>query len=204
MKFLSSFFVLPALALAGPLSRPRGSGQPARLLSVSTSGSGCPSGTVATETSPDGLVTTVGFDNYSTNIGPGVASENREKFCDLTVTVRFPLGCTAVSLATTYHGFAQLDSGVTASLTSSYTLSTGVLAGGNPPTTVLSSTQFGEGDVYTKQDPTSSTVIVRNANEQNVSFVARIRIFLVATNGTVAGLATADDATIAIARQSKC
>jgi hypothetical protein len=194
---------LPALALAGPLLVVPRADQQARITSVTPSGPGCPPNTFATETSQDGQVLTVGFINYTTGVGPGISPSDREKSCDLAIKVAFPVGaCTSVDITTTYHGFIDLESGTSASFLRSYNLSPGTLtAGGNPPTAVYGA---GDGAVYTRADAEAGKVNVRNANEANVSFTVRTRLFVQASNNAATGLASVDDATIAITQQRKC
>ena len=202
MRLLNYVTLLPAVAWASPLATRQTT--PAQIVSVSASGPGCAAGTFTTDLAPDGQAITVGFDAYDTSVNPS-SSANREKFCDLTVTIRFPVACTAIGLATTYHGFAQVDSGVTGRFSSSYSISPGILSGGNPPTTLFTSAQYGgDGAVFTKQDVTSGVVAVQSANQRNVSFVVRSRVALIAATSANSGLAEVEDATIAITQQRKC
>jgi len=204
MRLLRYASLLPTLAWATPVSIARQTSS-AQIVGVSATGPGCGAGTFTTDLADDGQSITVGFDAYDTSVNP-ISSANREKFCDLTVTIRFPVACTALSLATTYHGFAQVDSGVTGRFSSFYSLSPGVLSGGgSPPTTLFTSAQYGgDGAVFTKQDLSSGTVSVRDANQSNVSFVVRSRVALIATTSANEGLAEVEDATIAITQQRRC
>lgn len=68
-----------------------------------------------------------GFDAYQTALGAGVASEERDKHCQLFWNLRFPFGGTAASIETVYHGFAAIGEGATGVLMSSYDLSPGEL-----------------------------------------------------------------------------
>jgi hypothetical protein len=194
--------LLPILALAAPAPEGRQSGG-IRISSVSTSGSGCPQGSVSTSISDDGSVVTIGYDSYQTNVGPGVDSSQREKYCDIFLTLLYPLGCTSAVMASTYHGFAQLDSGVSGSFAAAYVLSPGSTST-NPPTTTFSSSQWSAGGVYTKSDSVTTKNTVRTLNQRTAIFAARTRVTLIAVNSTVSGTLTDDDATIAITSQIKC
>ena len=205
MKFL--FALLPAAVLAGPIVRDEPT---ARITQVSLSGDGCPSGTTSSDISDDAQTLTLGFDAYATLVGPGArpGQDARERWCEVSLRVAFPRGCTTARVATTYHGYAQVDAGVTGSLATSYVLLPGTLdgKGANPPPALVSAAAGfgGEGGVYTKKDAVDARVDVRNASEQVVSLVVRTRLGLQAANGTVSGTLTQDDATIAISQLARC
>jgi hypothetical protein len=201
MRLIKALLLLPALVLAAPSIFPRQS-TPIQIASVTYSGTGCPAGSVSTETSPDGTVITLGFSSYQTLIGPGSLSEDREKHCELFFVLRYPIGCTSAVIAATYHGFAELESGVSGTFISTYSLSPGSTSS-NPPPTTFSSSQWA-GGVYTKPDLISTTASIQNFNQRNVSFVARTRILLQAPNPSVSGTLTGDDATVAITQQRSC
>ncbi|KAK1764281.1 hypothetical protein QBC33DRAFT_547672 [Phialemonium atrogriseum] len=200
MKFLSAL-LLPALALAAPTSLdPRQAGQ-IQITSVTASGAGCPQGSFSTSISPDGTVITFGFDSYQTLVGP--QTNQREEDCNIFLGLRFPVGCSSASISTTYHGFAQIDSGVTGTLQASYNLSPGSLTG-STPTTTFTSASWGGGGVYTKQDTLTAKATINSPNQQNVNFEIRNRAILQASNSAVSGTLTVDDTTITITQIKKC
>ncbi|KAL1848002.1 hypothetical protein VTK73DRAFT_10215 [Phialemonium thermophilum] len=204
MKPASALLISLLTPLVGaiPVRDPRQSSQ-IQITGVSTSGSGCPQGSVSTNISPDGSVLTLGFDSYQTLVGPGASGSDREKNCDVFLTLRFPVGvCTAATLSITYHGFAEIESDVAGSLAASYTLSPGS-GGGNPPATTFTASNWSGGGVYTRQDAVSASATIQNPNQRDVSLAVRTRLILSASNSGASGTLTADDATVAIA-QRRC
>lgn len=200
MKFLSAL-LLPALALAAPASLITRQASQIQIASVTASGGGCPQGSFSTDISPDGTTITFGFDSYQTFVGP--QTSQRELDCNIFLSLRFPLGCTSAAISTTYHGFVQLDSGVTGSFPASYNLSPGFLTGSTPATS-FTSASWGAGGVYTKLDSVSAKATINSPNQQNVNFEIRNRAFLQAPNSVASGTLTVDDATITIAQIKKC
>lgn len=207
MKCLYSHLLLTTLALATPVPDRRQSSL-ARITSAALTGTGCPSDTFTSELSEDGQVITLGFDTYQTLVGPSADPDDREKTCDVAITINYPLGCTVASLSTTYHGFAQLEPGVTGTFAAQYNISPGSLSGDGAspfPVTVSSHGFGGDGNVFTKVDEEiNSRVEVRNQHQRDVQFVVRSRIFVQARNGDVGGLLTQDDITVAIDSQGGC
>lgn len=204
MRLLNALLALPALAAALPAlvlpdisARQVTPDNQIQIIFATAFGPGCPPNTFSTQISPDGKVITFGFDSYQTNVGGDTPSSEREKFCDLSLVVKYPLGCSTATYTSTYHGFAILEPGVSGTFTSAYTLSPGS-TGSNPPPKTLGSGEFANGGVYTKQDITTTTTCINTQNQRNVIFQARTRIFLIASNQTVFGTVTGDDATIAV------
>ncbi|KAK5653412.1 hypothetical protein OQA88_8897 [Cercophora sp. LCS_1] len=196
-------FLLPALAAASPVARQVA---PAEIATLVASGPGCPSGSFEANIAPDGKSVTYGFNSYAVEIGPGASPSNREKYCDLTIGVRFPVGCSTATLRSTYHGFAQLGTGVTGTFQAQYNLSPGSLtSGANPAPAVISSAGFGgAGNVYTKVDSPVARVSVTNPNQRIVNFTVRSRIFLQSNNQSSQGLLTDDDLSVEIVGQGTC
>ncbi|PKS08514.1 hypothetical protein jhhlp_004899 [Lomentospora prolificans] len=198
----------PLLTLASPAPPPsllsRQSDSQVRITAVTTTGDGCPAGSFSTNINAAGTVATLGFDAYQSFVGPGTSGSDREKHCELFVTLRYPLGCTAASLTTTYHGFATLQPGVSGVVASTYNLSPGSLTNGNPASTVLSGVQWANGDVYTRNDVTSARVSVSSQQQRDVSFVIRNRLLLTAGSSSQEGAITADDVTLTVTGQSAC
>ncbi|KAJ9161069.1 hypothetical protein NKR19_g2625 [Coniochaeta hoffmannii] len=206
MKLLTSLLFLPALILCAPAGESPRSGQtaPVQFISASASGSGCPQG-VSTIIDDPGTTLTLGFDQYQTQVEPGVPGSEREKNCDIFLTLRYPLGCTSTTMSATYHGFAQLQSGVGGAFPASYVLSPGAVTSSQPPTTKFDATEFGTpGGVYTRNDAVTAKEDIRNANQQVVSLAVRTRVILQPINQTVAGTLTLDDASFQITEQQHC
>jgi hypothetical protein len=207
MKFLTYLSFLPALAVCAPAGEPLSSRQApqVQILSASLSGSGCPQGTTTTDISVDGAAITLGFDQYQTQVEPGVSGAEREKYCDIFLSVRYPLGCTSAMLSSTFHGFAQLQAGVSGTFPANYVLSPGSITSSQPPPTVFNAASFGvPGGVYTRKDSVSVKENIANANQQVVSLAIRTRIVLQPMNQTVAGTLTLDDASFEITQLQRC
>lgn len=202
-SLVSLFLPLLTLASPAPLT-PRQSDSQVRITAITTTGDGCPSGTYSSSINEAGTVLTLGFDTYQSAVGPGVPGPDREKHCELFVTLRYPVGCTTASLTTTYHGFAILQQGVSGVVASTYNLSPGSLTNGNPSSTVLSGAQWVDGDVYTRNDVVAARAPVVSQQQRDVSFVVRNRVLLTAGDSSQEGVVTADDVTLSITGQASC
>ncbi len=125
---LSAILCHAALTVAAPAGNSSDTPPPADEITInraSTSGSGCPRRAVSCDISPDRTVVTLGFDEFQTYIGRGRNAGDREKDCDIHLSLRYPSGYTFAVVDATYHGFAQLDSGVTGSMSSTYSFQSG-------------------------------------------------------------------------------
>lgn len=65
---------------------------------------------------------TFGFDEFNTYLGPGFAATDKTKSCLIPAKLSYPRGYTFEVVDATYHGFARLDVGMTASMRSLYTI----------------------------------------------------------------------------------
>jgi len=202
--FLGIVLLASALARATPTNSPRQTGL-VRIIDINPQGPGCPAGSFSVSFSSDRSVASFGFTKYNTHVSPTDLSADRELFCDIFMTLRYPLGCTAAVLDTTYRGFAQLQNGVTGTFSRQYNLSPGT-SGQNPPATTFTSATFGgAGNSYTKEDMVAISENINNDNQRNVSLVARTRIFLVTSGSTLSGTLTDTNTTVAITQQQhKC
>lgn len=205
MKSLTTLLLLP-LAYASPLiTRQTALSEPAQLVSFSATGPGCPSDSYSVDITEDGTVITYGFSSYHVEVGLGAPSEEREKHCDITLGVRFPVGCTKADFKSTYHGYVQLDDGVTGTFGSQYSLSPGTLSGGSPPSvTVTSAAYGGSGNSFLKDDIAGAKVVVNSEWQRTALFTLRNRILVQANGGSVSGFLDATDVTIAILNQAVC
>jgi len=168
---------------------------------ASTSGSGCPRRTVSCDISSDRTIVTLGFDEFQTFIGRGRAAADRDKNCEIHLNLHYPGGYTFAVVDATYHGFAQLDNGVNASLSSTYSFQTGNAATVSTSTDLGGSTGFTQGQVYTKHDQVPTSRRVRSPCGGNVNMLIRTRINLASTNASASGSVSGDDATIAFTQQ---
>ncbi|OAA60257.1 hypothetical protein SPI_05381 [Niveomyces insectorum RCEF 264] len=169
--------------------------------SVGFSGSGCPQGSVSTSISPDRTVVTFGFDEFQTYIGPDYDLGDRTKNCQLHLNLKYPGGFQFAVLDSTYHGFAQLDRGVTGTFYSTYYFSQDASATVTTQTSIAGGGTWADGQVYTKNDkvPTAS-VIYAPCGATGILNVNN-RIVLASSNKTATGQVTDDDATVAFTHQ---
>ncbi|OIW27131.1 hypothetical protein CONLIGDRAFT_656331 [Coniochaeta ligniaria NRRL 30616] len=203
MKLLSPTLFLPVAAFCAPVTVSSRQAAQIQFTSITTSGPGCPQGSITTDVTADVTAFTLGFDKYQTLVGPGVDGSNREKSCDIFLSLRYPLGCTSAVINTTYHGFAQLDSGVVGTLSVAYILSPGSTTN-SPPPAMFPASSWSIGEVYTKRDSVTATENIQNTNQRDVSLTIRTRIMLIVANSTMAGTLSIDDATVAITTAQGC
>ncbi|KAH9883987.1 hypothetical protein F4778DRAFT_577766 [Xylariomycetidae sp. FL2044] len=161
----SAFWLAPILASANPIGIVTDDGDtpnPAeiQIVSASASGNGCPQGTVTTDISPDRTVITFGFDAFQVYTGPGTNIADRTKNCQLHLNLKYPGGFQFAVLESTYHGYAQLEKGVTGNFYSTYYFSQDAAATTTTQTSITGGDLWELGDVYTKQDqvPTASII----------------------------------------------
>ena len=83
-------------------------------------GSGCPSGTVASDISEDAQAFTLLFDRYIAEAGPGIARSENRKNCNVLLNLHVPAGWSFTIMSVDYRGFAQLDSGTIGEEVSEY------------------------------------------------------------------------------------
>ncbi|KAK0734642.1 hypothetical protein B0T26DRAFT_632170 [Lasiosphaeria miniovina] len=177
--------------------------------SVRTSGSGCPRRAVTIDISEDRTVVTLGFDEFQTFFGRryGNSNTSRDKNCDIRLNLHYPSGYTFAVLDATYHGFAQLDSGVVGSVSSSYSFPDDRRTGragrsSATQTTIAGGGAYADGAVYTKHDvvPVAARV-VGPCDGKNTTLLIRTRINLNSNNDSASGTLTGDDASIALTQQ---
>ncbi|EMR63777.1 putative secreted protein [Eutypa lata UCREL1] len=195
----------PALIAATPIEFETGKpdGDLIRIISASTSGNGCPQGTVTTDLSPDGTVVTFGFDAFQTYIGPGTSVADRSKNCQLHLNLQYPGGFQFSVVEATYHGYAQLETGVTGTFLSTYYFSQD--AGATYKTTTRTSIEGGGvwelGQVYTKQDQVPTAAVIWSPCGATGLLNVNNRIALTSSNTTAFGTISDDDATVAFTQQ---
>ena len=163
-----------------------------RVESITASGTGCPSGSYTTSLSPSRDVGTIAFRQYNA----ALPSPN-SRACTVTVTLTYPSGCTRGNFQGTNHGFAQVNSGVTGTYTTSYRSSTGNSA--NPPASTFSGPSWVNGNTFTKTDIAPGQVVNRSPNTARVTYTATTQ--LNAGSGSGASL-TVDDISFRITNQS--
>ena len=87
---------------------------------VTVNGSGCPSGTVAANFTPDFTLLELTFSDFVAQIGPGTKPADWRKNCIIAATLHIPPGYTFALIGADYRGYAQVDPGVTGRQTTTY------------------------------------------------------------------------------------
>ncbi|KAI3321560.1 hypothetical protein HD806DRAFT_524023 [Xylariaceae sp. AK1471] len=196
-----------AMVAASPVVNPgTGSGtapdpSEIQIVSVSASGNGCPQGSVTTDLSPDKQVVTFGFDKFQTYIGPGSAIGDRSKNCQLHLNLKYPGGFQYAVVESTYHGYAQLEKGVTGTFYSTYYFSQSPADTTTTQTSIAGGGLWATGDVYTKQDLVPTAAVIWSPCGATGILNVNNRIALTSTNTTAFGSITDDDATVAFTQQ---
>ncbi|KXX82360.1 hypothetical protein MMYC01_201306 [Madurella mycetomatis] len=205
----STAFLLPALVAASPVAQIVGNDgwadapDPAQIqiVDASFSGSGCPQGSVSTSISPDKTVITFGFDAFQTEIGPGTRFPDRTKNCQLHLSLKYPGGFQFSVVESTYHGYAQLEKGVTGNFYSTYYFSQDAGATTTTQTSITGGGIWEQGQVYTKTDQVPTASYIFSPCGANGILNINNRIALTSTNSSAAGFITDDDATVAFTQQ---
>ncbi|KAI1816121.1 hypothetical protein GGS20DRAFT_583780 [Poronia punctata] len=172
-----------------------------QIVSVSASGNGCPQGSVTTDLSPDRQVVTFGFDSFQTYIGPGIAKSENTKNCQLHLNLQYPGGFQYAVLESTYHGYAQVEKGVTGNFYSTYYFSQSPADTTTTQTSIVGGSPWDLGDVYTKQDLVPTAAVIWSPCGATGILNVNNRIALTSTNSTAFGAITDDDATVAFTQQ---
>ncbi|RDL42345.1 Uncharacterized protein BP5553_02324 [Venustampulla echinocandica] len=209
MYTAAALLLLPALAVASPLNADfvpleRRQAPPAdqiTITSASSSGSGCPQGSVSTSLSDDKTFITFGFDAFQSYIGPQAAQADKTKNCQIHLDLKYPGGFQYAVVDATYHGYARLDPGVTGNFLSTYYFSQ---SASKTCTTKSSITgpQWLTGDVYTKHDEVETTATIWSPCGDGGLLNINNRIALITTNPKASGELSNDDATIAFTHQA--
>ncbi|RKU41420.1 hypothetical protein DL546_003669 [Coniochaeta pulveracea] len=201
-------FLLPALAVASPIAQTSPDGwsdgpdpSQIQILSAAFSGNGCPQGSVSTSISPDRTVITFGFDKFQTYIGPGYDPTQKTKNCQLHLNLKYPGGFQFAVVDSTYHGYAQLDPGVTGTFYSTYYFSQGAQTTTTTQTSISGGGIWAQGQVYTKADSVPTASVIYSPCGASGILNINNRIALTSTSATALGEVTDDDATVAFTQQ---
>jgi len=146
-------------------------------------------------------VVTFGFDKFQTYIGPGYDPTTKTKNCQLHLNLKYPGGFQFSVLDSTYHGYAQLDAGVTGSFYSTYYFSQDASATTTTQTSITGGGQWAQGQVYTKHDQVPSASFIYSPCGANGILNVNNRISLTSSNSQATGEVTDDDATVAFTQQ---
>ncbi|KAI0015087.1 hypothetical protein F4780DRAFT_787500 [Xylariomycetidae sp. FL0641] len=201
----SHILLLPALVAASPLGIVSDGDAPSpaeiQIVSVSASGNGCPQGTVTEDISPDRTVVTFGFDAFQTYIGPGTKASDKTKNCQLHLNLKYPGGFQFAVVESTYHGYAQLDEGVTGTFYSMYYFSQDAAATTTTETSIEGGDTWIDGDVYTKQDQVPTASVIWSPCGAAGILNVNNRVALTSRNSSASGQISDDDATVAFTQQ---
>ncbi|CAJ2504567.1 Uu.00g119610.m01.CDS01 [Anthostomella pinea] len=205
MRSFAALF-LPVLAAANPIGIVTGGDGPSpdqiQIVSVSASGNGCPQGTVTTDMSDDRTIVTFGFDAFQTYIGPGTTVADKSKNCQLHLSLSYPGGFQYSVVESTYHGYAQLETGVTGTFYSTYYFSQDAAATTTTETSIEGGSEWEGGDVYTKQDQVPTASVIWSPCGASGILNVNNRIALTSNDTTASGQISDDDATVAFTQQT--
>lgn len=145
-------------------------------------------------------VITLGFDDFQAYIGPGTSLADRSKSCKLLITLKYPPGYSFGVVSSTYHGYAQLDSGVTGSFSSIYFLTSLLSTTFSTSTSILGGGGYSGGNVYTETNTISTSNLVLSpcgllGLGSNAGLNVANTISLTSKNTSASGQMTDDDAT---------
>jgi hypothetical protein len=197
-------FILPALVAAAPRVKPLDTPEPGaiKIDAFTHSGNGCPQGSLAATISPDRTVITFGFDRFQTYIGPGTTIQDRSKNCALHLTLSYPSGYSFAVLDSTYHGFAQLEQGVTGTFFSTYFFSNDAAKTRTTQSSIVGGGIWADGQVYTKSESLPATDTIRSPCGGRTAILnINNRLALSSSNPDAGGMLTNDDATASITQQ---
>jgi hypothetical protein len=144
---------------------------------------------------------TFGFDDFQTYIGPGTVVSDHTKNCQLHLNLAYPGGFQFAVVDSTYHGYAQLDPGVTGSFFSTYYFSEDAAATTTTETVISGGGVWEAGQVYTKADTVPTASYVYSPCGTNGILNINNRIALTSNSSTASGEITDDDATVAFTQQ---
>ncbi|KAI1488037.1 hypothetical protein F5X96DRAFT_109809 [Biscogniauxia mediterranea] len=205
MRSFLAILLAPALAAANPIGIISDGDLPSpdevSIVSATASGNGCPQGTVTTNISPDRTVLTFGFDAFQTYIGPGTVISDRSKNCQLHLNLKYPGGFQFAVVESTYHGYAQLEEGITGTFYSTYYFSQDAAATTTTQTSIQGGGLWEGGDVYTKQDQVPTASVIWSPCGATGILNVNNRIALTSSNASASGQISDDDATVAFTQQ---
>jgi hypothetical protein len=119
----------------------------------------------------------------------------------LTSTPQYPGGFQFSVLESTYHGYAQLEPGVTGNFYSTYYFSQDAGATTTTQTSIQGGGIWEQGQVYTKADQVPTASYIFSPCGANGILNINNRIALTSSNTSAFGLITDDDATVAFTQQ---
>jgi hypothetical protein len=117
------------------------------------------------------------------------------------LNLKYPGGFQFAVVDSTYHGYAQLDSGVTGTFYSTYYFSQDASATTTTQTSISGGGVWQNGQVYTKADSVPTASYIFSPCGANGILNINNRVALTSTSSTATGTLTVDDATAAFTQQ---
>lgn len=128
-------------------------------------------------------------------------NNTRRSCADVPPSLQYPGGFQFSVLDSTYHGYAQLDAGITGNFYSTYYFSQDAQATTTTQTSIAGGGIWADGQVYTKNDKIPTASIIYSPCGATGILNINNRIALTSTNSSASGLITDDDATVAFTQQ---
>ena len=138
---------------------------------------------------------TFGFGKFQAYIGPGYSATDKTKSCQLSLGLKYPSGFQFAVVDSTYHGYAQLDKGVTGTFYSTYSFNPDNKNATITQTSISGGDAWADGQVYTKEDTVPITGYIFSPCSANGILVISNRISLTSSDSAATGVLTDDDAT---------
>jgi hypothetical protein len=185
-----ALLALVASALAAPTVETRADRpDPSQVLikGITTSGTGCPQGSVGKFLSADLTTFTLIFDKYVASIGPGIATTESRKFCQINLQLHYPSGFQYSIMKTIYRGYAALDAGVTGAQEATYYFS-----GQSNQVSTKSTFKGPLSKDYTIEDNIGVTSVIWSPCGADLPINIKSQISLTSTNKAASGLLTDD------------
>lgn len=163
-------------------------------------GPGCPADTRRVAPSNSTTDAAVSFDRFESVLGEGTPDAERDVHCQIFVTLRFPQGCTATTLETTYRGKADVTAPATAVLAPSYRLTGGDLEVGE-----IGGTFIEGAEDFDRTDEVVARVEAEGDGDE-LRFVVRSRAFIQVTGEEAGGEGSVsfDDISVSIKSSESC
>jgi hypothetical protein len=195
---IAALLSIAVLSNAELLPRLITSASAANITSVITSGPGCPVQSVQYHIGPESQAVTVTFSVFIAEASAITSRYAPETYCDISLALDFPIGCSSVSLNVDNRGYAQIDEGALGTWTSLYSISSGALTGNRPPTARLTDGR------NTERHSLSAVVAIQEASQQHVVFTSRKNLTVALTDLSLSGFIAVDSIDISISKQGIC
>lgn len=205
MKLIFALF--SAAALAAPstnLLRARQSPR-VQLTDVSYRGSACPANSIQHTIDEEGLSISFTYSAFRAIVGGNDDFPGKQD-CEVSIGLRYPIGCTSAKVDVTHVGFGLFADGITGSATSQYALSAG---SANPSTGAgfplsFSTLNGTSGGPVSWTDRLDTTANVASAAQQDAIFTVRSGVTITAPSEDLVGNVDIDNLAFFIHDQEEC